>query len=1295
MRPVQTLPNVGPVFRQQEEISCLCHTLTMPNQRTCGKCGSALSSASLQGYCLECLGEFAFGRTCESGLDNGGQRREGTGLRKGDEISPGHNGGQMQQAFPHFGDFELLEETGRGGMGVVWKARQKSLNRVVALKCLPFAEASSQEFVKRFRAEASAAAGLQHPNIVAIHEVGVHEGRHYFAMEFVAGETLSKIISGEPLPPKRTARYVSIVAGAIEYAHQHGILHRDLKPSNILIDAQDQPRVTDFGLAKRLDEDSELTVTGQVLGSPNYMPPEQAQGGKATRRSDVYALGAILYHCITGRPPFQGARLEEVLRQVVQSEALAPRLLNRDLPADLETICLRCLETDPSRRYATAQELADELNRFLRDEPIHAQPVTFLQRGWRWCRRKPGLASALVSAAVLLAVVAVGSPIAAYRINVARAAEQASRLQAEQTAYVAQMNLAQQDWEQNNINRLRRTLEETAGYPRRGFEWFFWQQQIHQAQKIFRAHLERVGDVALSPDHSLLATASNDRTVKLWEFESGRELGVLEGHMAWVRAVDFSPDGQRILSASNDLTARVWDVASRRELLILQGHTGPVLAASFSPDGRLMATGGADGTAILWNSVTGKKVRTLDHGDQIWALAFSPDSRRLLTAGGGGDRLFVSTSDPGAKAQSVRLWELESDTDPLQLAGHEEKIWAADFSSDGKWVVTGSSDGTAQVWNVSTGEQMALMEGHKTRVFSAAFSRDSRRIVTGCFDGSIHVWNWDGHTAQRWKMIQGHSGVAWSTLFLPDNQRILTGSGDGTARLWDLRTQQPITLQHPDGVWSVAFLPHNQNWIVTTSSDGIVRLWDLAGDRGSWIQMKLDGHNGKPVVCLAVSPDGQWFVTGGQDNNAVVWDVSGEKRFPPLRHSAQVQCVAVSPDGRWIATGSAARTVKRWEASSGREILPSLKHDNPVHSLAFASDSGLLATASRSEPLRLWETATGNELKRIEELRDVAAVAFSADSRFLLTSSVALEQGLAKGWDRTRGRELFELIGHNKEIRSIAISPDGQRIATASLDQTARIWEAERGSQLLTFQEHAGEVKCIAFEQTSRRGQRIATASLDGTVKIWTAATPEQVRAWQQKEEITTQRLLRVQAEAERKRQSARREATATFKHWMVLGPLNLMPEPNDGLDHEQIPEENRLSPKTGDAVYFGGRQTAWRILRTNDFHLDFNSLFGPDFGEGIVYAVCYIDSNTELRNLRMLLSGGTRAKAYLNGRETHRRTIDLEGEAVVAGLGLRQGLNVLVLKLLYKGGATTASARFTDEWNQPVSGLRSLSQPF
>jgi serine/threonine protein kinase len=319
------------------------------------------------------------------------------------------------------GDYELLEPIARGGMGIVYKARQRRLNRIVAVKMILSGHFADKDDVDRFYAEAEAAARLRHPHIVGIHEVGQCEGQHFFSMDYIDGKSLADLVREKPLLPEDAARHVKTISLAMQYAHDRGILHRDLKPANVLVDRSGQPLVTDFGLSKRVDGDSQLTMPGGIIGTPSYMPPEQAAGKneEVGVRSDVYSLGAILYQLLTGSPPFRSASVAQTIQQVLHNEPAAPRVLNPNVPPDLETICLKCLQKEPGRRYHSAQELADELDRFLEGKPIQARPIGPLARTWRWCRRNPLVAS-LSAAALTLLLVLLGAS-AWYNVQISRA----------------------------------------------------------------------------------------------------------------------------------------------------------------------------------------------------------------------------------------------------------------------------------------------------------------------------------------------------------------------------------------------------------------------------------------------------------------------------------------------------------------------------------------------------------------------------------------------------------------------------------------------------------------------------------------------------------------------------------------------------------------------------------------------------------------------------------------------------------------------------------------------------------
>ena len=377
----------------------------------CPRCGGALAQSSSGGFCPRCLGLVAFGASLEP--------------PPGLPASLG--------TLRYFGNYELLEEIARGGMGVVYRARQVNLDREVAVKLMLHGALASAADVERFRAEAAAAASLRHPHIVAIHEIGEHEGQHYFSMDLVTGRNLDELTRSGPLPARRAAELVAAVARAVDHAHRHGVLHRDIKPSNVIVDAEGQPHVTDFGLARRMVDPGGMTLAGQILGTPGFMAPEQATGDPQNVgvSADVYSLGAVLYQLLTGRPPFMGANLIAVLRQVAETEAVAATLLNPAVPRDLETIAQKCLNKDATRRYAGAAELADDLERFLRHEPILARPVGPWGRLARWARRNPSVAALTGTVAALLLLVAVGATASAARLARARRAETVQRLESE------------------------------------------------------------------------------------------------------------------------------------------------------------------------------------------------------------------------------------------------------------------------------------------------------------------------------------------------------------------------------------------------------------------------------------------------------------------------------------------------------------------------------------------------------------------------------------------------------------------------------------------------------------------------------------------------------------------------------------------------------------------------------------------------------------------------------------------------------------------------------------------------
>jgi WD40 repeat protein/serine/threonine protein kinase len=1098
------------------------------NRKVCAKCGASLGSNSRRGFCGRCI--FA------------------ELMAIGDESETAGSSDDQSQAAPtaalpdakeadsrRFGDYELMEELGRGGMGIVYRARQRSVRRQVALKLLHFGPMAGEETVKRLRMEATAAGCLRHPHIVAIHEVGIHQDQHYLAMDYVAGPNLSNLAANQPWPAQRAARLVKTVAEAIQYAHDQGILHRDLKPSNILVDGDDQPRITDFGLAKRFslsgenkrdqearsslpdtpsshpspplgekvpggrmrgcspegdaqiwDEFHSLTVTGQVLGSPNYMPPEQASAtkGKIGRHSDVYSLGAVIYHLLTGRPPFVGETMTATLHHVLEIEVASPRLLNPRVPVDLETICLKCLEKEPQRRYATARELAEELGRFLNGEPILARPISGAQRVWRWCRRKPVLASLIFANLALLLTVAIGSPIALFRID-------RERVVAQRNSYIANMTVAQQAWEQNNIGRLRQSLEETATYPDRGFEWYFWQRRTHLELKTLRPGLRpgHLLGLSFSPDGQRVVVSSWNEPPKVLESASGKELFTLKGHNAAVLSVAFSPDGSRIVTGSDspkgrplvpgsdDFTAKVWEAATGRELLTLKGHSERIWSVAFSPDGQRIVTGSHDHTAKVWEAASGKELITFTgHSNDLWSVAFSPDGRRIVS---------------GSVDTTAKVWEAASGRELLTLKGHTGQIRSVAFSPDGQRIVTGSADKTAKVWDAASGQELLSLKGHSDEISSVAVSRDGRRIVTGSWDQTAKVW--EAASGKELFTLKGHIDKLGPVSFSPDDQRIVTGSWDETAKVWDAAgSRESLALiGHSGWVYSVSFSSDGQ-WIATCGSDRTAKVWEASSGQEL---LTLKGH-GDEFSSVAFSPDKQRIVTGSTDKTAKVWEAaSGQELFTLKGHLAPVFHVAFSPDGRWMATGSQDQTAKVWEAAGGKEVLTLMGHSDEVTSVAFSPDGQRIVTTSGDQTAKVWEAASGKELLTLKgHSRGVWFASFSSDGQRIVTGSM---DQTAKVWDAASGQELFTLKGHSAPITRAIFSPNGQRVVTSSDDMTAKVWEAKSGRELLTLKGHNAEVRSVAV---SPDGRRIVTSSADQTAKVWQAASPEEVARWREEE---------------------------------------------------------------------------------------------------------------------------------------------------------------------------------------------------
>jgi eukaryotic-like serine/threonine-protein kinase len=740
------------------------------------------------------------------GMTSDGRRSWGT-----------EHGGAPDLLVPTIPGYTVLEELGRGGMGVVYKATALELNRFVALKMILSGDLASPEAGARFLKEAEAVARLQHPQVVQIFRIGDFSGRPYLEMEYVDGGSLADRLDGRPWRPDEGARLVESLAMAVHHAHVRAVIHRDLKPANILLTADGIPKVTDFGLAKSLEADLGLTRTDSIVGSPSYMAPEQAGGmlrriGPAT---DVYSLGAILYELLTGRPPFRAATVLDTLEQVRSADPASPARIQPGLPIDLDTIVLKCLEKDPAKRYPSALELAAELRRFCAGEPIWARPVGIVGRGSKWARRRPLTAGLTIVSAVstlLLIVVLARSNVVISQqqretvealnrerwlkdqltrandrlaeqqrqtqealVNKTAALEATSEdLQRErQASYFQRIALADAERASGRTDRVDQVL---AGCPAdlRAWEWRYLKQSSQREPRAFIGHAGEVWDAAISPDGRRLASASFDRTIKIWDVASAQLVRTLRGHEERAYSVSFDRDGKHLVSASADKTAIIWDVATGKALNVLRGHDSNVRCAVFSFDGGTVVTGGWDWNLCAWNARTGQLLRACTaSAGWVTRVAFSPDSR---------------------------------------------------------WVAVGGSAGRAEVWDIYSGRVTQTFDAKLGPILSVAFSPDGWRIATTCNGpGAGVVKIWDVLSGRQILSFKVGSGLIERVTFSPDGRRLATSGWDGTVRLSDVSTGREVLVLrgHSDRVWGVNFSPRGDA-LVSAGADGKVLLWDAS-----------------------------------------------------------------------------------------------------------------------------------------------------------------------------------------------------------------------------------------------------------------------------------------------------------------------------------------------------------------------------------------------------------------------------------------------------------------------------------
>jgi WD40 repeat protein/serine/threonine protein kinase len=1032
--------------------------------------------------------------------------------------------------------YTILGELGRGGMGVVYKARQVSLGRLVALKMVLAGVHASAEQLARFRSEAAAVARLQHPNIVPIYEISDFQGNPYYSLEFAEGGSLSRYLDGTPLPPKTAARFIETLAGAIEAAHSQGIIHRDLKPGNVLLKQVQRsatqwlersdgpagfldtrfwtPKITDFGLAKQFEEKDPhaktqpMTHSGAIVGTPCYMPPEQAggRGQDLGATADVYSLGAILYELLTGRPPFRASSSLDTLLQVISDDPIPPMRLQPGIPRDLNTICLKCLAKEPRQRYASAQQLADELHRFLSGRPILARPIPFWVRGMKWARRRPAAAILFVILALSSVLGVVSAPF--FYLYLQRRHESQlddERYLSARNRYFDQIGAVDRaDSPEKAIEALDGCGLAVNGKALRGWEWNYlrgrangarswlpeakglycaWRPQddriaiadVEENRLTFwdaregrqLGNLDGLGPgLAYSLDGRTLAVAESSQHIEgphaivLLDGQTQSEIRRLTGHTRTITAIAWSRDGKRLASASLDHSLRLWDAGSGRLEASFDIGSGWVGNVCFTPDGSALATGQADGFSV-WDLAGNKLAFSITSGEEpdqtdntlpekvnAWQQRLDravPPWRQLAHRSHP-----IAINSYGvlayARESSISLWDLDKRKTIATLSGHSHTVRALAFTADGERLASAGDDRVVRVWETRTGRELAVLRGHARPIAGLSFAVDGRRVASVALDALDGTRIWD-ITADRTRAVLGNRAPDAAAI---DAEGESIAAATRESRLFKAADGSLVCLLAKKPFSVAAFQGANE-WLATGGFDGTIELWHT---RTHALRKTLKGHQ-SPIVALAINQKGDRLASASADGSIRIWDVeTGQAALSVQGPARRISALALNPpgtwpngtslpDGAWLIVGGQEGYLALWQLSEGQHLQELADTGVDITSLAFSSDGLHFAYGATDGRIRYWDMRLRQEVRAINTTSGgITAIAFHP-SEDRPRLVTGGNDGSVQLWEPLTGHEILKLPGHVSPVIQIRFTRDGEKLLAMGADGTVVTWSGQ------------------------------------------------------------------------------------------------------------------------------------------------------------------------------------------------------------------------------------------------------------